>query len=388
MKTTTAFAAAVLVFALLLTTPAVSKSKPESKQQSGKQTAKYVIVMVPDGMGLFDVTATRIKKNGIAGAQLALETLDHVGYVRTYSADSTVTDSAASASAYACGEKFNNGEICLHADGKPHPTSLLEIAKQQGRGTGLVVTSSLTDATPAAFAAHVKSRKCETEIARQMVTSTQPDVMLGGGKEKFTTAIPDFCGTSGDFAAAAKSAGYKVVNTADELRSESSSKHLLGLFAPNGLTPEYKRTPGISEPRLPDMARTALGLLEKNRNGFFLLIEGSQVDWGNHANNLEYQAGEMLAFDETVKAVLDWINADPKRKQETLLIIVPDHETGGFVLKPDEKNPTLGAFTAGWNTKGHTGGDVVFWSQGPGSDSLAKGVQNTDIYSVVKQALK
>lgn len=359
-------------------------------ESSKKTSAKNVIIMVPDGMGLFDVTAARIKKNGIAGAPLALETLDHVGYVRTHSANSTVTDSAAAASAYACGEKFNNGEVCLHTNGTPHNVSLLELAKKRGRATGLVVTSQLTDATPAAFGAHVKSRKCQSEIARQFVEVTRPDVMLGGGVSMFSATKPDPCGTSGDFITAAKSADYTVVRSAADLKAAtaSRSKRVLGLFANAGLTPEFERKSDTTEPRLPEMARAALSIVEKNPKGFFLLIEGSQVDWGNHANNADYQTGEMLAFDETVKAVLDWINADPKRKRETLLIVTPDHETGGFVIVGDENQPKLGAYAPGWNTKGHTGGDVVFWSQGPGSDRLARGVQNTDIHDVAKQALQ
>jgi alkaline phosphatase len=136
------------------------------------------------------------------------------------------------------------------------------------------------------------------------------------------------------------------------------------------------------------MAKVALQLLERNPRGFFVMIEGSQVDWGNHENNLDYQTGELLAFDETVKVVLDWINAVPERKAQTLLVISPDHETGGFSIKGDEDTPALGAFTAGWTTKGHTGTDIVVWSQGPGSERLGRAIQNTDIYKVASEALK
>jgi len=126
---------------------------------------KHVIIMVADGMGLADVTAARIRKNGIAGPPLRFETLDEIGYQRTFSELNTVTDSAGAASAWACGEKFVNDEICMHTDGRPNNANLLELAKAEGWATGLVSTQTITNATPAAFGAHVTFRDCENEIA-------------------------------------------------------------------------------------------------------------------------------------------------------------------------------------------------------------------------------
>jgi alkaline phosphatase len=246
---------------------------------------KYVIFMVPDGMGLADVTAVRIQKNGISGSPLWLETLDHIGYQRTYTEKNTVTDSAAAASAWACGEKFVNNEICRHADGRPNNLSLLELAKLHGMATGLVATQTITHATPAAFAAHVNLRSCEQEIARQYVQLTQPDVMLGGGKSKFISTAADACGTGGDFAAQAVSQGYAFVTTKEELdvAVAAGGRKLVGLFANSNLTPEYLRasTPSAAtQPRLPEMTNAALSVLEKNPAGFFVMIEGSLIDSG------------------------------------------------------------------------------------------------------------
>lgn len=380
----------VVVFALLaLLAPAASART--AKEPAKTKTAKYVIVMVPDGTGLADITAARIKKNGVDGTPLTMETLERIGHARTYSANNTVTDSAAAASAMGCGEKFVNGEICFHGDGRPHNPSLLELAKAKGMGTGIVATSTISHATPASFGgAHVKNRSCEQEIARQFVETVRPDVMLGGGLSKFNSEKPDKCGTQGDFITKAETSGYTLATNATDLQRAIAKKpaRVLGLFAKDGLTPEYLRKPDSGEPRLPEMAKAALTMLERNPKGFFVMIEGSQVDWGNHENNLEYQTGELLAFDEAVKVVLDWINAVPERKAQTLLVISPDHETGGFSLKGDEDVPSLGAFTAGWTTKGHTGTDVVVWSQGPGSDRLGRSIQNTDIYNVASEGLK
>jgi alkaline phosphatase len=378
--------------------------------------------MVPDGMGLADVTATRILlncgttpegplqfcKDGPGGPPLNLETLEHVGYQRTYSRTNTITDSSAAASAFACGEKFVNNEVCFHADGAPHNPSALELAQMKGMATGLVATQTITHATPASFASHLANRNCETEIARQYIMETRPDVLLGGGRAKFNPSSPDVCGATGDYITAAMTTGYTYVETKAAMDSAANDgvNRLLGLFKTGSLTPEYLRGPAnTTEPRLPDMTAAALEILQRNQTGFFLMVEGSLVDSGNHAENLQYQYGEMKAFDEAVKVVLDWINASPSRQQSTLLIVLPDHETGGFAVRGvgikggELPNEGLGPFMPGWVftlvpgdpndfEAHHTGGDVVIWSQGPGSEALARAIDNTFVYQVLKNALK
>lgn len=119
------------------------------------------------------------------------------------------------------------------------------------------------------------------------------------------------------------------------------------------------------------------------------MVEGSQIDWANHANNLEYQIGDTLAFDEAVKTVLDWINASPKRKQHTLLIVVADHETGGFAVNGPDHILKAGEFVdAGWTSDEHTGGDTIIWSQGTDSEALGRAVDNTDLYGVMAEAIE
>ncbi len=390
----------LLSVALLITimfVPSMSAGTNKNKLMNSENTlesnreVKNIIFMVPDGMGLADVTAARIYKNGLDGASLYFETLENIGYQRTYSNDSTITDSAAAGSAWACGEKFNNGEICYHADGRPYNPSILELAKAEGKATGLVATSTITHATPAVFGSHIKYRSCENEIARQYVQLTGPDVMLGGGVAKFNSTKPDACGTYGNFINEALQKGYSVVYTKSEMDSAVANGNLklLGLFNKSGMTPEYLRTPGTTEPRLQEMTSAALDILEKDRDGFFLMVEGSQVDWANHDNNLEYQIGETLAFDEAVKVVLDWINASPERKENTLLIVVPDHETGGFAINgPDRLLKAGESVDAGWTTGEHTGVDTIIWSQGPDSEALGRAVDNTDLYEVMAEALE
>ncbi len=405
-----------------LTLAMTSVVTPATAQMLGgnQHEIKQVIMMVPDGMGLADVTATRILQNcgnvpgeplagcqeGPGGAPLNLETLEHVGYVRTYSKTNTITDSSAAASAYACGEKFVNNEVCFHADLTPHNPSLLELAQSRGMATGLVATQTITHATPAAFASHLSNRNCETEIARQYIEETRPDVLLGGGQAIFNPSKPDPCGATGDYITAAMQAGYTYVNTKAGLDAATNgTNRLLGLFADKSLTPEYLRPADTTQPRLPEMTAAALKILEHNKTGFFLMVEGSLIDSGNHAELLDYQYGEMRAFDQAVKVVLDWINASPSRQQSTLLIVLPDHETGGFAVRGEGikggelPNAGLGPFEAGWVFElvpgdpndfeaHHTGGDVVIWSQGPGSEALARAIDNTFVYQVVKDALR
>ena len=366
---------------------------------------KYVILMVPDGMNLSSVTAARILLNGIGGAPLNMETLERIGYQRTYSQKNTVTDSSAAASAWACGEKFVNNEVCLHMDGRPNNPTLLELAKARGMSTGLVATQTITHATPASFGAHVYAppgvspRSCETEIARQYVTDTQPDVLLGGGRSKFVTATGDACTGAGDYIAVAQSLGYTYAGTSSELAAAVATApgKLLGLFANGQLTPEYTRAPGSTEPRLPEMTAAALSMLERNKTGFFLVVEGSLVDSANHAANIDYLEGEMAAFDESVKVVLDWIAAEPDRKQHTFLMVLPDHETGALAVHGTEK-PGLEPFGYFWPAytwrmppepeTHHTGGDIVFWVQGPGSEVLARPIDNTFVYQVIRALLR
>jgi alkaline phosphatase len=401
-----AVAIAVLALAVLPAARAPYTSAGDQKVVSNNREVKHVIIMVADGMGLADVTAARIRKNGINGPSLRFETLDEIGYQRTYSEKNTVTDSAAAASAWACGEKFINDEICLHGDGRPNNATLLELAKENGWATGLVTTQSITNATPAAFGAHLANRNCEKEIARQYVELTRPDVMLGGGWKSFELTKPpvqDACGVVGDFKGMAISAGYAYVTNKTDLQTAVAGRasKVLGLFTKNYMTLEVMR-PSVplsaAEPHLWEMTAAALATLDRLNQQFFAMIEGGLIDLANHAESLDAQVGEVSAFDDAVGVVLDWINASEERKQHTLLIVLADHETGGFAVMGSEVAgaESLGVFAGGWTfvlasptaLAGHTGTDTMIWSQGPASDALGKALDNTTLYEVVKAALR
>jgi alkaline phosphatase len=390
---------------LLLSFSSWAGRKDPPGRSDSHPTAKNIIFMVGDGMGLAHVTAARIFKNGPDGESLHLETLPTLGYQRTHSASDSLTDSAAAASAWANGEKFNNGEVSCHDDDQdgrceppPSPT-ILEIAKSKGKATGVVVTSTVTHATPAAFGSHVPSRRCEQEIARQYIQVTAVDVILGGGRKKFksTENQADECGTFGDFIADAERKGYQIVYTRKALEGvgAKSSRKILGLFASKGKTPELfrlypKEHYQAQEPTLPQMTAAALEIVERDEDGFFLLVEGSQIDWASHRNDVAYQIAETLAFDQAVKVVLDWINEKPNRRQNTLVVIAADHETGGFAISGarGRKYKPGDIVDHDWTSTGHTAEDTVIWSQGPGSQYLGRVVDNTDLYKVMLKVMR
>ncbi len=366
---------------------------------------KNIIFMVPDGMGLSNTTAARIFKNGPNGARLNFEALDNIGYQSTHSKNSTVTDSAAAASAWAVGEKFNNGEISCHdddsdgtCDGEPALT-ILDIAKSKGMATGLVATSDITHATPAAFGATVHNRKCEEEIARQFL-ARDIDVLLGGGIAGNRSSCK-LSPSEGDWLNSLLTeythAGYAVVNTKADMEAavNGGKERLLGLFKSGGKTQELFRV-GLGaeleypEPTLAEMTAAALDILEKNRDGLFLMVEGSQIDWENHDNDVNGQIAETLGFDAAVKFVLDWVKAEPMRRLTTQIIVVADHDCGGMGINgPGNSLSAAGDIVApGWTSDGHTGVDTIVYSQGPLTWKLNKAVDNTFLNDVMEEFLK
>ena len=277
---------------------------------------------------------------------------------------------------------------------------MLELAQRKGKATGLVATSTITHATPAVWASHVHHRNCETEIARQYIDVTGVDILLGGGigSNRDGYNCEQYLGQ--DKHAVISSAiakGYEYVTTKADMDAAvaSGKQKIWGLFTSGGKSIESFRVDPSTvypagEPTLPEMTSAALDVLEEDRDGFFLLVEGSQIDWAGHANDINYLLAEMLAFDDSVKVVLDWIKEKKERAEETLLIVVADHETGGMMI--NGPYGTLSApgdiITAGWTSGDHTAEDTIIWSQGPGSQNLGKAVQNTDLYGVMKKALK
>jgi len=308
---------------------------------------RNIIFMVSDGFGPASATLARVLRNRVyrppptesGGMQpLALDRF-LTGQLHTYSASNLVTDSAAGATAWACGLKTTNLHVAVDPDERPRAT-LMEAAKAAGMATGVAVTSSVTDATPAAFATHARRRALQRSIALQLAVNRTADVVLGGGRSYFAPqqleeAMRRPGGASAASATAASTAasdeeheGYAVVHDRDGLLAAARAP-LLGLFAEQHLPWEIDRR-RQEVPSLAEMATKAVELLSRKGGdaGFFLLVEGSKIDKAAHPNDAPAHVREVLAYDDAVSAMLDFAARDG----DTLVVSTSDHETGGVAL--------------------------------------------------------
>ncbi|NLC55604.1 MAG: alkaline phosphatase [Armatimonadetes bacterium] len=292
--------------------------------------ARNVILFIGDGMGPSQVSLAALYSKEIQKRPLRMldaAAAGRMGIAYTSSANALVTDSAAAATALATGFKTNNGVIGLDAEGKRVPT-ILELARDRGLRTGLVATASITHATPAGFAAHVSSRGSEFEIAAQMADA-RIDVLLGGGLGFFRPKDQGGERTDGqDLVERLRAAGCSVLSTRQEL-ADSTAPRMVGLFGSGALSPAFLRerdAPG--QPRLAEMTDQAIRALARGKRGFFLMVEGSQIDWRCHANEAVGALHEVLELDEAVGVALDFA----RRRRDTLVLVTADHETGGMTL--------------------------------------------------------
>lgn len=347
---------------------------------TGNIKPRNIILMIADGAGVTHYTAARIYLVGRDG-QLAVDLMPVVGLVTTHSANRLVTDSAAAATAMATGHKTNNGYIGFDPDGQPLHT-FFEDAKAAGKSTGVTVTTDISDATPAAFYAHVKDRRFNEEIAEQLPGSGI-DLLLGSGYSEFTPESKGGSRLDGkDLIPEVLKHDYHIVRTrAELLASGGDNGKLLGLFRPSEIAA------GGSGPSLHEMVEVALERLNRNPKGFVMMIEGSLIDFQSHARNIRGTLGEMQTFDQAITSVLKFA----QRQQDTLVVVTSDHETGGLLIKdPVIGRPGLDLKTS-WNSglwkASHTGGMVALYSYGPGSADFAGTYDNTAIGQKIIRAL-
>ena len=310
---------------------------------------KNIIIYIGDGMGVAHVTVGKI-----ALGELNLERFAVTGLVTTHSENELITDSAAAATALATGHKTYNRAISVSADQKPLKT-IFEFAEEMGKSTGVVVTSSVTHATTAAFFAHIEDRRKHADIAEQILSSGL-EVLIGGGWSYF---IPQFNAGSrrqdNKNLLESLETRMPVVLSHDKLPDQVEK--LAALLAPDGLPKAADRDYSLAE-----LTEVAIRILSKNRRGFVLLVEGSQIDWAAHDQDQEEIINEMIDFDGAVGTGLDFA----QKHGQTLILVTADHETGGFAVHDGSiktKQVTSSAFT----TTGHTASMVPLFAYGPGS---------------------
>ena len=308
-------------------------------------------------MGLSQVSAAIYYKDGKPN----FERFNTIGLSKTSSGSDLITDSAAGATVFSTGQKTYNGAIAVDTDTIPLPTIVEQLSKR-GVATGLISTSSIQHATPASFYAHVKSRSMYEKIT-EFAPNSGVNFFAGGGL-KFFNQRKD----GKDLLAEMRAKGYDVIT--DQLPKAPSDKNQLILLAEDGM-------PKMNEGRgdfLPKVTKLALEQLSQNEKGFFLMVEGSQIDWGGHDNDADYLIQELLDFDKTLGVALDFA----KQNGETLIIVTADHETGGFTLASEGSD--YNKIKPSFSTPGHSGTMVPVFTEGPGA-SLFKGIyESYEIY--------
>ncbi len=334
---------------------------------------KNVIFMIGDGMGLAHITAAQTANGG----KLYMDQFPVVGLNTTQSASNFVTDSGAGGTALATGKKTYNGAIGVDDD-TLRIENIREVLSEKGKRTGVVATCDVTHATPAAFVAHQPSREMHEEIAMDFVYSGI-DLFMGGGLQYFN-ARKD----SANLLHALVSSGYQLDTQTIaskpflNLQKFSPQKRFAGLYASGHM----ETAEGGRGSYLPEATREAISFLDNNPKGFFLMIEGSQIDWGGHANHTTYIITETLDFDQAVGEALRFAAEDG----QTLVVVTADHETAGMaVYSGDYKT---GMVRAAYSSGDHSGSMVPVFAFGPGSELFSGMYDNTDIPKKILQAMK
>lgn len=421
----------------------IGQSNHASAQEAPLSSPRNVIFFITDGFGPSMSTLARdYQRDYLDGDSSLVMDAVEVGSVRTFSTSSRVTDSAASATAYATGVKTYNGAIGVDSSGAPVGT-LLEAAHARGMLTGVVSTTRITHATPAAFTAHAAQRALEQDIAEQQIRSGA-DLILGGGRRNFVSESDGGTRKDGrNLLDEAAAAGYTVAASWEE--TQQATLPLLALLDMDSLPYEVDRDD--DEPSLADLTQLALDRLSGDEAGFFVMIEAARIDHAAHSNDAAGTLHDVLAYDRALAVALDFADRDGN----TLVVSVADHDTGGLSLgrggqytwQPevlggvrsshgpmiralergdaaavvlrdfagidDLSDEELEDFEAagenrrfngviaeaiarraglGWTTGGHTGVDVKLYAAGPGRDHFIGNHDNTYIADIIADLLE
>lgn len=329
------------------------------------QEIKNIIFLIGDGMGLASASMMQVENNY---DPTIFDSADNIALQKTYSMDNRVTDSAASGTALATGYKTNNTYLGVLADGTP-VESLMEVAKRKGKRTGIVVTTYLQHATPAAFYAHINSRHEYLAITEQLVGSNL-DIAIGGGMAFFEERYKE------NVEETLKNNGFTLAKSLDEVASIEPNKRVLALLADK----EIENRSGY----LANATREALRLLD-NEEGFALMVEGSLIDGMGHANDAKAQQGEMRDFMEAIEVAVDFAKHHP----DTLVVVTGDHETGGLSIVSCDADFCLSeqGVEYRWTTKGHSGTMLPIYLYGTAAENINGIMENAELGAKLKELI-
>ena len=339
-----------------------SCNKKDEPQEPAK--AVNVIYMIGDGMALPQVYAAMLA----SGEEMTFSQFPYIGVVDTHSASNDITDSAAGGTALASDHKTNNAMLGVNPDSIPVKT-VLEVLAEQGKETGIVVTCYVTHATPASFYAKVPHRREYEDIAVQMAENPYINLIIGGGMKHFNQRSDSL-----DLVARMENElGWTVYDTLDNI-DVTCKKY--AVMADDNHMPHAADRGDF----LPRAVKTALKSLDSAENGFFLMVEGSQIDFACHANDSTWMMDEMLDFDYAVKVAMDYA----KEKGNTLVVVTADHETGGFTLPDPNGKYTNVVFD--YSSRSHTCLPVMVYAYGPGAEQFTGWMQNTALKAKILNA--
>ena len=334
------------------------------QKESEPVKAVNVIYMIGDGMALPQVYAAMLA----SGEEMTFTEFPYIGVVDTRSASNDITDSAAGGTALAGDHKTNNAMLGMNPDSIPMMT-VLEAMKAKGKETGIVVSSYVTHATPASFYAKVPHRKQYEDIAMQLAETENINLIIGGGRKHFNQREDSL----NLIERMENELGWTVYDTLVDI---DTTLKKVAVIANDNHMPKA----AVRGNFLPSAVKTALRSLNGAENGFFLMVEGSQIDFACHANDSTWMMDEMMDFDYAVKVALDYA----KKQGNTLVVVTADHETGGLTL-PDPK----GKYTDvvfDYSTGSHTCLPVLVFAYGPGAERFTGWMQNTELKGKIMNA--
>ena len=357
---TSRFLSFLLIATALLSTLSCSKNEKQAQK-----TAKNVIVLIGDGMGpaqVYSLILTSPEKT-------AFHRFPYSGFSITKSASNEITDSAAGGTAIAIGKKTTNKMVGMSPDSIAVP-SMLELFAGQGKKTGVVVTCSVTHATPADFIAHNINRNNNEAIALEISQKEKLDLLFGGGKKYFTERKDSL-----DLLGKMWENGWNIYDSLPQIEDNNARTMVLACRKHMVKAPERGDF-------LPKATAKAIEMLDNGENGFFLMVEGSQIDFACHDNDSATLVEEMRDFNNTLNVVLDFAEKDGN----TLVVVTADHETGGLTIVDPEGNYTRTDFK--WSTGSHSAVFVPVFSYGPGAERFTGIMDNTDIIKRIMEVTK